>query len=326
LDVNIPGNLHNASNVSGSRASSLRNTLRHESMRSMGVPTKQLHALGIPDKLIGYRDALGILGETLVATARTIESDSHGLHILPNEFNPFAAAMIGPDHLISGHFLDIVGCAFLVLPKKARFFFEAWIRCKLEEAGLPYQNKIYNHKDAVLLTMTMSEAFSFMPVIQSAFAITCSHLTGNERNGMQEKVSTLLYNFVLLAGNIWFSDSEGPGTSSQGVLDRAFKKYVDSLTDLCAMSPDMVQRITTVTNEVIPVKKMTEADKRLYMCVRLLDKPNTHRLREYYVQHTQHWYSSVHTSELGLEKTHQVVKNAVRSVVGSDMGTICVIL
>lgn len=92
------------------------------------------------------------------------------------------------------------------------------------------------------------------------------------------------------------------------VLESRYRDHFMELTKVSAINKELAESMPTSSGELIPVEDMNITQKLSYGIVQVLSKPNTHRLRELYIQLRVLWLHSVWLGAFSLEKVHQRIK------------------
>lgn len=126
------------------RETSRRLVVRHSAVRLMNVPDDILQELGIVENPSPMRKVLTFWHDTVLENSERIPILSNGIPVVPSSFDPYLACIIAPDHLLTGHFRDVLNVTLIVLPKKEqREIFEAAILAYVRDVYGTTQNRIF---------------------------------------------------------------------------------------------------------------------------------------------------------------------------------------
>ncbi len=100
---------------------------------------------------------------------------TRGVPILSGHLDPYVSCLIGPDHLLTGHFRDCINIAYRLLPNREyRQSVEEFLIGFLAECDLPRQNRIFDIEKKVLFSMSMTELYALSVVGQIGFLRGCT--------------------------------------------------------------------------------------------------------------------------------------------------------
>jgi len=307
-DIDLPRNRSSGPEGGSWRRAWARNSDRHLSVRLMNVGDDLLKQIGLSEGVVAPRNFLKRVEETMRATKGRTRKVTNGRPVVPSCFDGFAAANVAPDHLLSGHYSDIMNCALNTLEKEKRDVFLDLIRAKADECGVILPNRLDSSDEIQMATMKTSEMFAIIPLAHICYDQVIRMDNRSVIQDFQIKILNTLRSAKEMAAVLW----------TDGAVYEKLALHMEQIRATCEISDSMIGRVRLTDGTTKAEKKMSYQDKIVHRCVRFLDKPNTHRLVEYMAQHQEMWQSMVPVTELSLEKCHQRAKQALRRTNGKE--------
>ena len=297
-----------SSEMSSAHPSFCRSSRRTSTLRMSDISDKELHSMGMRTSRGGEsggceRMALDMLSERLEMERHKIPFTSDGNRVVPGIFDMYRCSIVAPDHLFFGIGSTLMGACLRVLPKPLRKQADALAVRILEEEYLESQKSVFDAERMLVYAMKMSQLYSLLLVAPYAFkAVWSSRRRGgyicsaeeeeqfNDHlellNLFQTLVSTTQFAPSLLVDGVedirWYNDGNG-GERLLELKNKA-EHFLSKLNELCLKHPESKKE---------------------------LDKPNIHRLLEFYT-YTLPCFGNVQIiQELLLERAHQELKRGL---------------
>lgn len=270
---------------------------RAELLRQSDIDLKKL---GMKDAIETDQSPLHLLSRRLEEVRPNVPKTIDGRKVVPSIFEPYKSCIIAPDHLFLGLAHNAISCFLKHVPLQVRRNAQILAIDALQHNGLFYQKELISLEKMEAFSMSISGMYAFLLVAPSAFhnawTIHSSQAATSTNKRVVEKSLVLVRSLQTLVAKTQFvPDAAVDGVSavlqynSSRGQDRLLKlrslamNYVDQVSQLCRISP-----------------KAKES----------LDKPNIHRLLEFYTFTLPNFGNVKLIQELVLEKGHQELKRA----------------
>ena len=280
------------SSITSSHISFRRTYMRYRYVRENNTKENELFtAIGLHPNEHGRDLPFHDLTHRLSNIRRSIPKTSEGVPVVPGMFDPYLSNIIGPDHLFSGLGRNAIDAIVLLLTTKQRKVFNSITINMLSNNEMSCLQTLLSKNGTELVTLSISEMYDVLFVAPIALDITIK--CPDEKYDV-EAVSKCIDSLKRLTRLI--SDTQNTQYSLRDVnvcfptkcaeLCSQAHAYMDGVKDICDISrPDRVNR--------------------------KLDKPNMHRLIEFYEYTLPSFGNISHLNELLFERAHQEMKQAV---------------
>jgi len=312
------------------RTASRRTGDRHRTVRASAPPAGVLDRLGIPENPSRTRLALYKWQDEIRATRGTVPVTSEDRPVVPSDFDPFQGTAIGFDHVFAGHFSDLLNAAFCCLPTTpSRKKFEKAMLSLMATKHQPQQARLYSYEKSRLLKMSTTQKYVLLPFVPLAYAVTINGLDGADvdaepitspHSEYRKLILEALVSLCSLVGCIWCIPRWSTSNLApyDDVLKSTFRCHWRNLAMLCDVPEAMELACKDKDNVTLNKKKIPKEYKSRFMCIRYLEKPNTHRLHEYVIEQILDWSHPIWMGELSLERAHQKMKTALQKTNGKE--------
>jgi len=174
-------------------------------------------------------------------------------------------------------------------------------------------NALFSRRDWTFHTMPISDCYRLVPVFGDAFRWITSKATDSiDIRRYQSKLLDLIVSFTRLFGNIWAREMN----DRVGRIERAHRDYCLKFDKLNEVDSEMMAKCLSGGGKGGKGKgkkgKLSQTHNLRCSVISTLDKPNTHRIREFAIEQSLFWDHPVWVGELSLERTHQRVKRALK--------------
>lgn len=306
-----------------------RTVVRHRAGRLMKAPAAILRSTGVRPTVLPKHTSLYEWRDALLQQRSQVPKTSEGTPVVPACFETYTATVIAPDHLLSGHFNDVLRTAVCVLGTPGlRAQFEGVLLQLVREAECGSQNRLFVNEERHVLTMRISDLYSLVPFAAEAFALVIRAIPGSAIDTSPlKRVLQVLRTAAALIHCMWTSrelcleDDAGEGTAADverrtlqarvrhnDSVRSTFVSHMQSLSDMWRLDEADANAMLDDNGQVLVGGSFPSALRARYDSVQETDCPNTHRLRELYVQHMLMWSHASWLSELSLKCAHQRVK------------------
>lgn len=208
--------------------------------------------------------------------------------------------------------------AFVSLSSKdKRHQFENTLLALVREAGYASQNRLFCDHNRRVLPMSLSNLYALTPFAARVYANVTVVSTETEENARFMSIYNSLFSCARLISVTWqpyVSKLIGIGVANtpidifkyrMNLLDSCFRTHFANLTQLCKFPADLVESMILGSGEKRRVNDMNHSQRLAHDIIQILSKPNTHRMRELYIQLLIMWPHALWLGELSLEKVHQ---------------------
>jgi len=292
----------NDTTVHSMNSSAIRTTARHESIyaqrmneRPVNATQKQRLGFSGADLRDKIRCPFHYFEKQLREARNRIPRTTDDRPVVPYSFCAYQSQSIGADHVLNGVMKNSLEACVWVLPASQRKEIDARLRHGLVTNGLPQQHRIFKlAKDDTfgLYSCSLSDCaaiFSiFAPVIETFYRPKLA----------TSRIFSALYKMVCKLGELigltYFWPLKGVDSDAdfEFVLGKGREKYHATLLGLA-------KEFVVLTNN---------ASKLNLDVLKIIDKPNVHRVLELYI-HTIPAFGHVrHIQELTFEHMHQSLK------------------
>ncbi len=298
-----------------------RGVFQHRAVRDSEAKTETCRLLGMsssdPLKPLPLHD----LRLAMISCQPHIPKTEAGAPLLSGHLDPYRSCLIGPDHLLTGHFRDCVNAAFRLLPtNEHRKSVEMYMIGFLADCKLPTQNRLFDMKKKSLFAMSMTDLYALSVVAHHGFLRGCkaASLSVPRRPLSRTCIDAIgtVQSCSLLICRLWDTDSI-PRTnaelgSSLTVLHEMTFAHLLRIQELCKMTDEEVLSLENSDTSRVRRAELVKKRRECLIVIKAIDKPNIHRLHEL-VNCTIPMVGHVsRIGELVLEKAHQTLKRAIR--------------
>ena len=304
------------SDINSSHPSYARSGYRSSIIRHVDVKDSDLNAMGLREQSRYMASILPLhnLCERLEAVRDSIPITRKGARVVPGIFDPYRSCVIAPDHLFLGMAQNVLSCVIKLMPRGIRKIAHAQCLRMLRENFLFYQKELFDTKKKEVHSMSISAMYSFLLVAPYAFRSAWNRSddatkgSGRTRQNRSDALE-LLESFQKLVSLTQYCPS--PTVDGIGMV-REYNKcngnnrlvclkihadhYISKLSSLC--------RSSEIAEDV-------------------LDKPNVHRLSEFYTFTLPAFGSIALIQELVLEHGHQLMKQSYKATNGKNVQLQC---
>jgi len=125
-------------------------------------------------------------------------------------------------------------------------------------------------------------------------------------------IQKTLFSLCTLVGRIWdiSQENSGDGAYNRNALESAFRLHWGNIEILCNVPEEMEIACKDKDNVTLSKEKIPIEYKAKFQSIRYLEKPNTHRLKEYIIEQLQGWSHPIWMGELSLERAAVVYYTA----------------
>ena len=282
-----------------------RDENRTTALRRSKLSREELKALGMDDadtfetSLQALHQLSAKLQDVRARVPRVLGSRKP---VVPSVFDSYRSCVVAPDHLFLGIGRDIMNLCITLLPKDVRRNAEAIAKVALKDGYLIYQESLINHDKHVLHSMTISSMYCLLLVAPRAMKCTwyVHKTTGEGVSGncatIDEALDLLDLFSSLVSRTQYFPESRIDGKRSLDTHNE--ERGTKRLLEIRNMALRYLSRVDKLCR--------TSSFASTH-----LDKPNLHRLLEFFT-HTLPLFGSVrHVQELLFESAHQPLKRGV---------------
>ncbi len=335
------GSRYSGSGTNSVLASYRRGFLEHAALHDCNATRETCRLLGVR----ANPDSAGLplhLFRTAILQARSsVPVTVDGQALLPHRFDPYRGCFIAPDHLLTGHLRDVINLAFRLLPSAAcRKTVERVMLSFLVEAGLPSQNRLFDHDKKALYTMSMTQLYAIAMVAELAFAkgvdlsITCITSTSTLSPKFISAIN-LIGSCAELITTIWLKPDisrdgqvaaeiilENNGQTYIEFVQQCVQRHIHKVRDLCSMQDSDVSALDSDLT-VSERSRLSHMHRDCLLAIKTIDKPNVHRLWEMAYSTLPLFGHMSCIGELVLEKTHQSLKRVIKRSNNRDVHIQC---
>jgi len=288
---------------------------RQRAIRASSPPLDVFEYLGMDEVLTDVHAVLYHWQDELRRCRAVIPQLSDGRRLVSSEFDPFIGSSIGIDHLLGGMGKDLLrGLLKCISSPNLRAKFGAVVINLAREKVLFNIGQIISKKKKELSTMSLSTLYIIIPFVSKAFALILKEIPSDVASPVRLEMAELWELFTNLVGSIWDKgrDHQLDKFKYRNSMRVAFNNFWVCLRKVCNVSEEMENACSIPSEGVIEVKKMAQPYRLCHECLKLMEKPNTHRLQEYFVEQKYCWNHGVWMGELSLERVHQKLKAALK--------------
>ena len=298
----------------GSFSATARSMDRHQAMVDSEADVETLKYHGVQTGSARREPFLHRLSQTLCLLEPNVHRDVEGLPVLIPGFDPYIASYITPDHLLSRLYINCLEFSLFVLGSKAkRVQFENIVRSSLAENGLDKQNRLFDCDKSQVLSMTISQVYSLSSVSSVSFAyLIYESMRANNGvvPGILIRALQLQQTIAAVIGATW--RREQCGYSVREVQIRV-TEHIKMVRKTCALSenelkllgmPGVSDRSSRSLGEGLTSNSSTKV-------VKILDKPNVHRLFEFAFKTLPIVRHARVVNELSFESIHAQMRRSI---------------
>ena len=230
-----------------------------------------------------------------------IPKTSSGNRVVPGMFDPYMSNIIAPDHLFSGLAKNAINASVMMMSVKQRSLFNDVVIQLLSTNEMCTIQRLLSSSGTELVTLSISELYDVLLVAPVSCEIVLSHLCERrEKSHVDMCVTSLRLFSSLVADTLFFpsakidgamvvrNHNEDSGRARLYKLLLKARQYVNGVERICK-SVDM------------------EGVKSL------LDRPNMHRLLEFFEYTLPCFGNARIVQELLFERAHQELKKGITS-------------
>jgi len=291
--------------ISSGHPSYRRNGMRMGQFRGAGLSPQACQGLGMKsnEKAKDLLLPLHALGTRLEEVRAIVPRNESGTPVVPAIFDPYLSCVIAPDHLFLGLGQNVLDAVISAIPMKVREGVEDRMKTSLRDHGLNTQNHIIDMSKKKVYSMSISDMYAVLLVAPQCFRSEWDlHKQLRGRKQLDDKLVELsielLSEFQLLVSRTQFV----PISSTDGLEEMEWFNNGSGATRLLAlqeMGQEYVRKLARVC-------MLSEESKKV------LDKPNVHRLLEFYAFTLPSFGNVSFVQELVLEKAHQELKRGLQ--------------
>lgn len=246
--------------------------------------------------------------------------------------------LIGPDHLVFGLAKDCINVVLSLLPKESYISeFEEIALSSLRQARLRTQGKLVNMQKKTLFSMTISEVFALLQISEYCFHVS---VMKNERLQLSSNATTVselckktikvLGSLAAVAARLWFTprlDEDGKeivrefnnvhGTTYLRKTQTIIHDHIKLMREVASYDDEEAREYHSLKgtggNVLQKKRKIEKSLRETNIVLKMLDKPNVHRLLELAYFMLPMVGSATRIAELEFERGHQAMKRAVEN-------------
>lgn len=266
-------------------------------LREAGLSDNEFRQLGLHDTKT-FESKLNPLEElsTRMEEARPlVPKTQHGVPVVPAIFDVYRSCIIAPDHLFLGLAKDAINFVLSSCTPAERKLSQSLALNYLRENSLGMQTRLFNIEKHEVLSMSISSMFDLLLVAPYSFRQAC-YLRGTSTIGRDQAVSLLEHLSTLLSSTHYVPDELIDGKRNINFYEKDNGEL--RLRCLLRRAEEYIQRVSKLCEHSASAKKY-------------LDKPNLHRMLEFYNYTLPSFGNVAHIQELIFEKAHQELKKGV---------------
>ena len=290
------------SRVCSGHPSFIRTRNRVAQLRTGGVDAGSLRALGLQqeESLANRSQPLHDLSVALSRARPSVPLTAGGVRVVPSVLEPYRSCVIAPDHLFLGISQDIINCLLKLIPVEVRRAAHVLAREALLHNHLVYQKELFNVAKMEVHSMSVSAMYSLLLIAPSSFRnaliVSQCRSSGREKEDIDLGLDILESFQALVTRTQYRPDTLLDGaTCANSVVGEHSRSFLTDLQEQCCK---LVSKISTLCTRSVKAKQH-------------LDKPNVHRLVEFYSFTLPAFGNVVHIQELVFERAHQELKRGV---------------
>ena len=289
--------------IQSSHPSFCRLAERSHALRTAKISDSDLRAMGFQESAVytSKVNALHGLSTDLSSIRMKIPRTEHDIPVVPGVFEPYRSCIIAPDHLFLGLSHDVINCFLKHASVRVRKRTHEIAKRLLRENQLFFQNELFNSEKMEVNSMSITGMYALLFVMPTA-SNTALFLEGGDGSDVElvRKCTNLLEHFQRLVSRTqFFPDLAVDGRDSVDDFNREGGN--NHLHLLKRMAEDYIRKLSSLCRDSEKARKC-------------LDKPNVHRLLEFFHFTLPAFGSARLVQELVLERAHQELKRAyVRS-------------
>ncbi len=325
----LVGSRYTACTSHGNVSGLARGYHQHRAVRDCSPGPEPCRLLGMKHEETYSNSVIHNLRQEMMVEKKSVPT-SGSIPVVPGDLDPYRASLIAPDHLLTGHLRDCINLAFRLLPsKKHRASCECFMAGYLSSCGLPTQNRLYDHEKKYLFSMSMSEIYALGLVAEFGFVAGCAELQRLHPSlpSISEKCKSaiaLVGSCSALISSLWYlpdlkRDGEASvkkfdelqGQASIFRIQREAFNHIEKVRLLCTMDDDDVILLDETRLEKSLKAKLSKTLSECLTAIKIVDKPNLHRLLELVTTTLPMVGHVARIGELSLEKAHQSLKRGI---------------
>ena len=311
------------SKICSSHPSFIRNGGRVAEIRASDEDPQTLRQLGLQphERIMTRSQPLHALSAALRRARAFVPLTSHGIRVVPCVFDPYRSCVVAPDHLFLGISQNVINCMLRLVPVEVRKVAHVLTEEALQRNHLVYQKEVFSVTKMEVHSMSVSAMYSLLLVAPSSFKNAISinglgRLPGRDREDIGLALD-ILESFQEIVAWVHFRPESllDGGNYVGSFLGGQRRLYLIEMQEKCR---NLVSNMSTLCARSEHAK-------------RHLDKPNVHRLVEFFSFTLPAFGNVFHIQELVLERGHQELKcgilrsnfknpqlQAMESVTGND--------
>jgi len=191
-----------------------------------------------------------------------------------------------------GHFRDLFNVVLKVLGTSGRRrLFEAVLIRHLQERRLWTQSHLYNREENTMYSMTISQCYALLSFVPDTFGLVMKISPAEDMlEDLRGEVHAAIASLVALCGAVW-DRRPTERHERQFKIEQVAEKHFSNLEKLCEVDEDMEDKCFDGAMRAKAPKDMGPRHRSQFLINKILEKPNTHRLRELIVEQSWFWNS-----------------------------------
>ena len=304
------------------RLSSRRTSHRHRAVRLLNPPAVLMRSVGLKREPSIEKFTLRELRDSILSIRANIPKIQSGQPVIPCSFDEFSSATVAPDHLLCSHFRDLLLIGFLSLAtKEKRRKFEKGLLELSRESGFITQNRLFCTEKRRVLLMSLSHVHALTPFASCIYSSMFSLDELQNKHAVIRDTLSSCHHFISIVWQPYVSRLVGECRSMsaaeiekfrRNAVESKFRIHWKNLLKVCIVSDELEQSMLLNSGQLRPVKEFNFEQRLAFDTIRILSKPNTHRIREFFLQLIFLWPHAVWFGELSLEKVHQRIKRTLQ--------------
>jgi len=295
-DKNLTKARYTALTYGSQSTSSIRLDWKHSAVRSNSSCADLLQRLGMKSNWNNLEKGIQSIKRGLEFNSHLIPKTNQGVRVVPAVLDSFQATLVSPDHLLTAVVRDAINVIYNSLPtKEMRSKLERSLHILLTLSNALKQKELFHKKKHVLHSMPLSQLYDLASIFPIALSFTTkgTRYTDTPRVNAGRKLCRLICNLV---ARFWLrTTTKSTIAHNKVVVRKITDEYLRTVTEFCNFnSPSCPDR------------------NYANLCLKYLDKPNLHRLRELAYNVLSKFDHIGWVSELAMERAHQYMKRTLR--------------